>query len=67
MFCGLIAVNKFSETERRKNHLFRLLQNPVFKYELKKWVSFLENSGMLSMVNDAIRDAIVWHYTYMCR
>ena len=24
---------------------------------------FLENSGMLWMVNDATSDAIVWHYT----
>ena len=30
MFC---AVNKFSKAERRKNRLFRLLQNPVFKNE----------------------------------
>ena len=63
-----LAVNKFSKTERRKkNCLFRLLQNPVFKNDLKTWVSFLENSGMLWMVNDATSDAIVWHYTYKCR
>ena len=31
----------------RVNISHRLLQNPVFKNNLKKWANFLENSGML--------------------
>ena len=52
-----LRVNKLRK--KKVSSFFLLLQNPVFKNNLKKW-NFLENSEMLWVVNDATRDAIVW-------
>ena len=58
-----VSSQQIQQNRKKKKSSFSL----ATKSCIWKWVSVLENSGMLWMVNDATRDAIVWHYTYKCR